>query len=215
MRKKKTWLIILIVFICILLSILNSIKYSFLQEDLLFFQFFHSINQNKNEADNITNLQEEILNQNNIKVEKNIQKSITTKSIIFEVEYKNTKMQDVNLAETIDNKTLVNEKIAPGTKGNFEIIIKAKENINYEITFESKNSKPSNLQFYIPENNKRYNTLEELDDILKGNIFKNEEKRILIYWEWCYETNKENNIQDTIDAKKIREYNFLIYVKGY
>ena len=70
MRKKKTWLIILIVFICILLSILNSIKYSFLQEDLLFFQFFHSINRNKNQADDITNLQEEILNQNNIKVEK-------------------------------------------------------------------------------------------------------------------------------------------------
>ncbi len=215
MRKKKTWLIILIVFICILLSILNSIKYSFLQEDLLFFQFFNSINRNKNQADDITNLQEEILNQDNIRVEKNIQKNATTKSIIFEVEYKNTKLQDVNLAQTIDNKTLVNEKIAPGTKGDFEIIIKAKENINYEITFESKNSKPSNLQFYILENNRRYNTLEELNDILKGNILENEEKKILIYWEWDYETNKQNNMQDTIDAKKIREYNFLIYVKGY
>lgn len=215
MRKKKTWLIILIVFICILLSILNSIKYSFLQEDLLFFQFFNSINRNKNQADDITNLQEEILNQDNIGVEKNIQKNATTKSIIFEVEYKNTKLQDVNLAQTIDNKTLVNEKIAPGTKGNFEIIIKAKENINYEITFESKNLKPSNLQFYILENNRRYNTLEELNDILKGNILENEEKKITIYWEWDYETNKQNNMQDTIDAKKIREYNFLIYVKGY
>ena len=65
------------------------------------------------------------------------------------------------------------------TKGDFEIIITAKENINYEITFESKNSKPSNLQFYILENNRRYNTLEELNDILKGNILENEEKRLL------------------------------------
>lgn len=211
MSKKKIWIIILIVFLCVILLIIRSIRYDFLQEDLLFFQFFHSINQ----ADDITNLQEEILNQNNIKIEKNITKNKISKSIIFEVKYKNTKLQDVNLAQTIDNKTLVNEKIAPGTKGNFEIVIKAKENINYEITFESQNSKPVNLQFYILENNKKYNTLEELDDILKGNILENEEKKITIYWEWDYETNKQNNMQDTIDAKKIREYNFLIYVKGY
>ena len=133
----------------------------------------------------------------------------------FNVRYKDTQLKDVNLLETINNKTLVYEKIAPGTSGDFDIVLNSKEDINYEINFKSENSKPSNLQFYTSANNKRYATLEELDDTLKGRIIENEKKVIHINWEWCYESSKENNEQDTIEAKKIREYNFSIYVKGY
>ena len=49
---------------------------------------------------------------------------------------------------------------------------------------------------------------------LTGEILENEEEIVPIYWEWKYETNQEQNKQDTLEAKKMREYHFLIYVQG-
>lgn len=202
-------IIIFLIVLFIILFILSSIKYNFLQEDLLFFQFFHSIHKSEN-----SNIKEQVKTENS--TDKNLQiKESNIMQIGFNVRYKDTQLKDVNLLETINNKTLVYEKIAPGTSGDFDIVLNSKEDINYEINFKSENSKPSNLQFYTSANNKRYATLEELDDTLKGRIIENEKKVIHINWEWCYESSKENNEQDTIEAKKIREYNFSIYVKGY
>ena len=124
-------------------------------------------------------------------------------------------MTDINLLDTVDNKTLVYEKIAPGTSGGFDIVLKSNQQINYKIEFESKNAKPLNLQFYTSDNLQRYNTLEELEENLEGSISKNEEKTIHIFWEWVYETDEDSNVQDTKDAKYIKEYNFLIYVQGF
>ena len=208
-KKKKIMIIIFLIVLFIILFFLSSIKYNFLQEDLLFFQFFYSIHKSEN-----SNIKEQVKTENS--TDKNLQiKESNIMQIGFNVRYKDTQLKDVNLLETINNKTLVYEKIAPGTSGDFDIVLNSKEDINYEINFKSENSKPSNLQFYTAENNKRYATLEELDDTLKGRISENEKKIIHINWEWCYESSKQNNEQDTIEAKKIREYNFSIYVKGY
>ena len=51
--------------------------------------------------------------------------------------------------DTIDKKTLVKEKIAPGTKGHFEIILISNRDINYKVIFENLNEKPQNLVFSI------------------------------------------------------------------
>lgn len=205
-QKKRKYVILIIIGVIIVLGMLNSVKYVFLQEDLLFFQLFGSTYQSddsKEEQSQYIHNKEENLKQN-----KDIMQ------IGFTVQYHDIQLRDLNLFKTIDHKTLVYEKIAPGTSGKFDIILNSHEELNYQIIFKSENEKPSNLQFYISETEKKYDTLEELDDILKGSILKNEEKRIQISWEWCYETNEQNNQQDTIEAKKIREYNFLIYVKG-
>lgn len=193
MKKKKKIIGILVLFICILICMFYSMRYIFLQEDLIFFQMFHSI----------------------IKSEKNSNNQKESKEIEFLVEYNHTKFKSLNLMETIHNKTLIYEKIAPGTSGNFNIVLKSKQNMQYMVQFESKNQKPSNLQFSITEKGKKQDSLEELNEMLKGTILKNQEKVMNIYWEWKYEGNREDNAQDTMEAKKIREYHFLIYVQGY
>lgn len=208
MRKtKKRYIIMIIILVCIMLFLINSMKYDFLQEDLLFFQFFNSQNQSRNTS----NIKQKVIEE---KIETE-ETSTNIKKIYFHVQYKNRNLKTVNLAETVDNKTLIYEKIAPGTSGRFDILLNSNQNMNYKIAFESENEKPTNLQFYTQENNKRYTTIEELGENLTGNILKNEQKTIPVCWEWRYETNKEQNKQDTVEAKKIREYHFLIYVQGY
>ena len=208
MRKtKKRYIIMIIILVCIMLFLINSMKYDFLQEDLLFFQFFNSQNQSRNTS----NIKQKVIEE---KIETE-ETSTNIKKIYFHVQYKNRNLKTVNLAETVDNKTIIYEKIAPGTSGRFDILLNSNQNMNYKIAFESENEKPTNLQFYTQEDNKRYTTIEELGENLTGNILKNEQKTIPVCWEWRYETNKEQNKQDTVEAKKIREYHFLIYVQGY
>ena len=44
-KRKKRYIVIIIILVCIIFLIINSMKYEFLQEDLLFFQIFNSENQ--------------------------------------------------------------------------------------------------------------------------------------------------------------------------
>lgn len=220
-KRKKTVIIILILSILLIIFIMNSIKYDFLQEDLLFFQLFSSEKKTSGEL-NISDIESNTNNgitklesRKSIKKETSKTQDANQPQFIFDVEYKNTKLTDINLLDTVDNKTLVYEKIAPGTSGEFDIVLKSNQQINYKIEFESKNAKPLNLQFYTSDNLQRYNTLEELEENLEGSISKNEEKTIHIFWEWVYETDEDSNVQDTKDAKNIKEYNFLIYVQGF
>ena len=204
-KRKKRYIIGITIFVCFIFFLMNCKKYDFLQEDLLFFQFLNS----KNQSRGISNTKKEIVEE--IKKEET---TVNTKTIFFHVQYKNTKMKAINLTDTVDNETLVYEKIAPGTSGGFEILLNANQNMSYKIEFESTNEKPNNLQFYTKEGGKRYSTLEELGENLTGEILENEEEIVPIYWEWKYETNQEQNKQDTLEAKKMREYHFLIYVQG-
>ena len=50
MKKKKKIIIIIFIILIFLLYILNSVKYSFLQEDLIFFQLLSSMNKSENQA---------------------------------------------------------------------------------------------------------------------------------------------------------------------
>ena len=206
-KRKKRYVIMFVILVCVIFFIMNFMKYDFLQEDLLFFQFFNSKNQTKS----IANTNEQEIKEDTNKEET----SANIKNISFNVQYQNTKFKALNLTETIDKKTLVYEKIAPGTSGRFDILLNTNKNMNYQIKFESKNEKPSNLQFYTTKESKKYATLEELGETLTGVISENQEKTISIYWEWEYETSKEQNKQDTLESKRIREYHFLIYVQGY
>ena len=207
-KRKKRYVIIMMILVCIIFFVMNFTKYDFLQEDLLFFQFLNS----KSQSEDISQTEKKVMEENIQKVEAS---SIHIKTIEFDVQYQNSTMKALNLADTVDNQTLVYEKIAPGTSGKFDIVLHSNQNMNYQIAFESKNEKPTHLQFYTLGDGKKYATLEELGKHLMGKILENEEKIIPIYWEWGYETNTEQNIQDTLDAKKMREYDFLIYVQGY
>ena len=203
-KGKKRYIMITITFVCIILFIINFMRYEFLQEDLLFFQFFNSRNQSESKVNGKKDVVEEFT-----------ERGTSIKMISFHIQYQNRKLKALNLSDTVDNKTLVYEKIAPGTSGRFDILLTSNEDLNYKIEFESKSEKPTNLQFYTAENEKSYHSLEELGEDLTGIVLRKEEKTIPVHWKWEYEISEEQDKQDTLEAKKIREYDFLIYVQGY
>ena len=210
-RKKLIIIIIIIVFILGLICLfLNSNSYKKLQDDLLFIRFLK--NDSKLNIDNRVNND----NENNLILEfdNNSINSKANMQYIFNIEYKNTKFQDVNLINTIDSKTLVNEKIAPGAKGFFDIIIYSNHNSRYNVYFESLNEKPSNLKFFIVGTKIYKEKLEELSSDLSGVIKKGEKKIITIGWEWTYENGVNGNKQDTDDAKLMNKYMFNILAVG-
>lgn len=138
----------------------------------------------------------------------------------FKVNYKNTNFKSINLLTTADNEKIVYEKIAPGTRGSFNIILNSDKKFKYKIIFESISEKPQNLNFIALENEQVLgcaNTLEELSQYLEGNISKEKRINIKINWYWNYEDEKNSklsDIQDTKDSKIIKKYQFNIYTLG-
>lgn len=142
----------------------------------------------------------------------------------FKVNEKEDQIQTISLKSTINNSSLVSNKIAPGTKGDFQIKLDgtgSEVGINYIIRFENESKKPKNLKFSY--DNKTYNSLTELQEVLTGAINADDQdkiKELTIGWSWDYETgNTEqeilaSDIVDTQDAKQMTDYTFDIIVSG-
>ena len=143
---------------------------------------------------------------------------------VFKVNGKEDVVQNVNLLSTYHNETLVNNKVAPGTSGSFNIVVDAtgsEVGIDYTIQFLNESEKPQNLVFTY--DNQQYTTIQDLEKDLSGTINANDENKertITIDWEWQYETGvNENEINqndkiDTDNAKQLDNYTFDIYVTG-
>lgn len=158
------------------------------QDDILFFKLFGSSSTSTSNVNN---------------------------EIVFDMSNKNKDTKNINLLETVNTQFLVQEKIAPGSKGNFSIKIvdneKYEEAKNYNITFKSKNAKPQNLYFYLNDNeDEKYATLEEMQNVIEQKLNNKKQKEIIINWKWEYNNSNEGNKQDTADGMKIKEYNFDI-----
>lgn len=141
----------------------------------------------------------------------------------FKVNESEEQIQTINLNSTIDNNTLIDNKIAPGTSGDFEIRLDAtgaEVGINYIITFLNESNKPQNLVFTF-ENNK-FQNLKDIEGALKGTIPADDtqkEKVFNIHWEWPYETGTDaelvtNDKIDTQNGKEIQNYTFDVLVEG-
>ena len=143
----------------------------------------------------------------------------------FKVNGQNEQVEKINLASTCNNETLVNNKIAPGTTGSFNIIVDATDSevgINYNITFTEEENKPSNLKFFY--NEQEYSSIKDLEEDLSGTIDANDEKgksrTLNIKWEWLYEAGeteeeiKANDLIDTKDGTNIENYTFDVIVTG-
>lgn len=194
-KSKKTKLILtIIIFIIIILTYFFMKRDSnYFKEDLIFFKnyYFREINEKQNYETNSDTLGKLI------KVSKN-----------------DSNTRQMSLFSNIANELKWDKLIYPGTKGEIPIQLYGQENLKYKVKFQSKNEKPKNLMFKEKGREEEYETLEELGETLKGNLAKGEKKAIFIEWEWKYETNEKDNIQDTLDGKKIQEYNFDIIVRG-
>lgn len=143
---------------------------------------------------------------------------------VFKVNGKEDQIQKIDLLSTYDNETLIDNKIAPGTSGKFDIILDATGSdvgVNYQVKFLNESDKPQNLVFVYDNN--EYSTIQDLEQNLTGTIDANEENKtrtITIEWKWKYETGSteeeinQNDIIDTETAKQIRNYTFDVNVIG-
>ena len=142
----------------------------------------------------------------------------------FKVNENEEKMQTISLKSRQNNSTLLNNKIAPGTDGEFQIKLDATGTdvrINYAIKFENETRKPTNLKFTY--DGKKYNSLSDLQKDLTGIINADEQeknKTLTIGWNWKYETGSTqqeitaNDLIDTKEAKEINSYTFDIVISG-
>ena len=108
LRNNKVKIIILILVFLIILFILLKIVQSRkfnFQEDIIFFKLF------------------------------SVQESTIDKDYKIEVVKGKRNFQKIDLAQTVDIKTLVDKKIAPGAKGSFYVFLTSNSNINYEIEY--------------------------------------------------------------------------------
>lgn len=202
-KNKKIISLIIAILIVIILIFCVLQKSDFFQDNLIFFKILNSGDTNKN-------LQNDQISYKNITEYKE-----ENNPLFFYVAYNKTNFKSINLSDTIDKKTLVKEKIAPGTEGHFEIVLISNEDINYKIIFENLNEKPQNLVFSIKGSDKEYYNLNELQKDLIGNLEKNKVKRIDVNWRWTYENNLADNLQDTKDGINLDMYKFNIYTVSY
>ncbi len=131
----------------------------------------------------------------------------------------------ISLADTIKNSTIKENRIAPGTNGDFTIVVDAtgsEVDLDYKVELLEETNKPQNLKFSY--NGNIYNSLSELissEEIFEGKISyedENMKKEILVEWEWPYESYDENgNILDDIDmldGENITNYEFTLKING-
>ena len=142
----------------------------------------------------------------------------------FKVNGQKEQVQAINLSSTCNDETLVDNKIAPGTSGSFNIIVDGTDSdvgINYNITFKDEANKPNNLKFIYED--VEYNSIQELQNNLSGTINANDEDKTRILnvgWEWKYETGSNeteianNDSIDTQNAEAIQNYTFNVVVTG-
>lgn len=141
----------------------------------------------------------------------------------FKVNQETEEFATIKLADTYDKTTLLNGKIAPGTKGSFDLIIDATDSevgVRYEVDFLEETNKPTNLIF--KSGNKTVSTIEELESVLTDTINAddtNKVRTLTINWEWPYETTTSNTISsndkiDTDEGLQALDYSFKVVVTG-
>ena len=142
----------------------------------------------------------------------------------FKVNGTDEQVQTIDLKSTINNTTITENKIAPGTSGAIRINIDATETevgINYKVQFLNEIQTPTNMVFYYQ--NEKYDNLTALNDKISGTIFANGGERqipIEIDWHWPYETGETpeeiemNDRIDTEEAKGNTDYLFDVLITG-
>lgn len=142
----------------------------------------------------------------------------------FAVNESTEKMATIKLADTYDQSTLINGKIAPGTSGSFDLVIDASDSevgVKYVVDFINESNKPSNLKFTYQD--KTLNEIEEYEKYFTGIIDAddtNKTRTLTVAWEWPYETGSSstavgtNDKVDTAEGLTALDYTFDVVVTG-
>lgn len=109
-----------------------------------------------------------------------------------------------NLGQNYDENTLMNDRIAPGTKGNLVFSLSnehTETGVKYQISLNKNNGTPKNLKFY--------SNPECTTELINGNVFKGtldpgaSATDVIIYWKWEYENGSnmsEISSNDSFDT---------------
>ncbi len=141
----------------------------------------------------------------------------------FNVNEQTEQFETIKLAETYDKNTLTNGKIAPGTKGSFDLVIDSTTSevgVNYLVDFKNETNKPSNLIYKYKDNS--VENIEDLEQYLTGTIDANDTNKVrtlTIEWEWPYGDNStgvitEEDRVDTEEGLEALDYSFDVEVTG-
>lgn len=119
-----------------------------------------------------------------------------------------------NSKNTLANINLSNEKIAPGSSGQFEIEVDATDSevaVEYEIKVENETNIPRNMTFYTETKDENGNVVkteeknsfaEIATESLKGTIpveANNQKRTIVVHWNWPFNEEDETST-DSEDA---------------
>ncbi len=119
-----------------------------------------------------------------------------------------------NSKNTLANINLSNEKIAPGSSGQFEIEVDATDSevpVEYEIKVENETNIPRNMTFYtetkdengnVAKTEEKNSFAEIAAENLKGTIpveTNNQKRTIVVYWNWPFNEDDESST-DSEDA---------------
>ncbi len=125
----------------------------------------------------------------------------------------------INLAGTYDATTLVNNKIAPGTTGSFNIALSNEHSevgVNFSVKLNSITNKPTNLKFYKDSS---YTTeLTPGTSTITGQLVAGEKnfEGVPVYWRWEYETDAiaTNDPKDTTDGESANSLTIGVDITG-
>lgn len=124
-----------------------------------------------------------------------------------------------------------NGKIAPGSNGEFDIVIDAKDNLKYKVDIKEYGNKPENLIFMVKKNGnlkkKIYSSLKDLAEKELNGYIHNKVETFTIVWCWKYETGENleiitnGNEKDTLAGsgkiagkENVFDYSFSLKVIG-
>lgn len=122
--------------------------------------------------------------------------------------------QDITIAldGTVDPTTLVAQRIAPGTKGTFNIELSNKQSevgVDFTIEFTGTENVPSNLVF-----KQGTTTIDPTTGKITGKIAQNGTLTVPVSWEWPYYTDATNDGEDTSDGVAAKTMNINMKITG-
>lgn len=109
--------------------------------------------------------------------------------------------------ENYKKSTVLNDKIAPGTVGNFTIMIdnNTRDDYKYSFVYKEKNIKPQGLYFKFK--GIKYYDIKDLISQLNGLLKAHETNILEIEWCWDYQGD---DIKDTLEGTLALDYSFEI-----
>ena len=119
---------------------------------------------------------------------------------------------DLDLTTSVDPTSLVQDRIAPGTAGSFELELSnatSEVGVEFTITFSTATNIPTNLVF-------DYNgtTFNPTNGTITGTIAQGDTITIPIDWEWAYYTSASADAADTINGEAAATMNLTASITG-